>query len=302
MGEKDYYVCKRLKAFWDKNSLEAMKKKNKDKVYIVDGMERCGKSTWAIQQMCYIEPSLMDNMEEFCSRIVFTPEDFYKVCRTVKNGVIIFDEAFRGFASRSAMSKINKKLVLTLMEMGQHNNIVFIILPRIFMLDIYPAMLRSNALFNIYETKAGSRMWRYYNYRDKNKIYQAGTKKGWDYIFDSMIKDNFHGKFPAGKEFEAAYLKKKASTFQDIKNEEFITEEDDMGSKVAHMHDKLHLSYETIGETLGFSDGKARNLHRKWLSHHHVSSNIIASSAHRITPHKKEKEVPTNIDIGEEEE
>lgn len=294
---KQFYVSKRLKKFWERNSLANMKKKNKDKVYIVDGMERGGKSTWAIQQACWLEPSLMDNKEEFLSRIVFTPEDFYKVCRTVKNGVIIFDEAFRGFASRSAMSKVNKKLILTLMEMGQHNNIVFIILPRIFMLDIYPAMLRSNALFNIYESKSGNRFWRYYNYRDKNKIYQAGTKKGWDYIFDSRVKDPFRGKFPAGKEFEDAYLEKKASTFKDIKNEEFITEEDDLGVKINHMHEILHLSYEKIGDALGFSDGKARDTHKRWLNHHPLGNSYNNHSVNRITPIKKEKEVPSNIEI-----
>lgn len=271
---KEFYVCKRLKKFWEKNSLESMKKKNKDKVYIVDGMERTGKSTWAIQQACYIEPSLMDSPEKLVERIVFTPEEFYKVCRTIKNGVIIFDEAFRGFSSRSAMSKVNKKLILTLMEMGQHNNIVFIILPRVFMLDIYPAMLRSNALFNIYETKSGARMWRYYNYRDKNKIYQIGIKKGWDYVFDSRIKDRFRGKFPGGEEFEAAYLKKKSDTFKDIKNEEFMGEEDELAKKVANMHDNMGMSYEKIGEAFGFSDGKARNIHKRWLSNHHNNLNI----------------------------
>jgi len=254
----DYHVDPLLIGFWERNSLKNMYKKNKDKVYIIDGMERSGKSTFAIQQACVIEPSLLENPDKLCSRIVFSAEDFNKICRETKNGVIIFDEAFRGFASRSSMSRVNKKLIQTLMEMGQNNNIVFIVLPRVFMLDIYPAMLRSNALFNIYESrKDGKRHWRYYCYNDKNKIYQAGIKKGWNYIFDSKINGRFFGKFPGGEEFNKAYLAKKAIAFKGV-----IKSEDEyelLAKEVNNMH-KMGMTYEKIAEIKGFSTAKARFL------------------------------------------
>lgn len=266
----DYYVSPKLVAFWEKNSLKAMKKKNKDKVYIVDGMERTGKSTFAIQQACVLEPSLLESPEKMCERIVFSAEDFHKVCRETKNGVIIFDEAFRGLASRSSMSKINKKLIQTLMEMGQNNNIVFIVLPRVFMLDIYPAMLRSNALFNICENRRdGQRFWRYYNYRDKNKIYQIGIKKGWDYVFDSNIRDIFRGKFPGGDLFEKAYLEKKQKAFHQAHNDAFEEEAKTLGIEVVKLHDERGLSFEDIGDLKGFSHGKARLVYKKWANHQH---------------------------------
>jgi len=138
-----YHVDNKLVKLWTKNSLEEMNHKNSDKFYVVDGRERIGKSTWTIQQACYIDKKMRD-LKVFLSRICFTVDEFDHACKHVKNGVVIFDEAFRGLSSRSALSKTNKRLISTLMEMGQNNNIVFLVLPSFFMLDIYPAMLRSN--------------------------------------------------------------------------------------------------------------------------------------------------------------
>ncbi|MCK9371120.1 hypothetical protein M0R04_14505 [Candidatus Dojkabacteria bacterium] len=222
-GLFEYYISKRLRQHWDKNSLKEMKRTNQDRVYIVDGMERVGKSTWAIQQMCYLDEEAFKTPESFVSRIVFSPEEFAKAIVEVKNGVIVFDEAFRGLASRSSMSKVNKKLIQGLMEMGQNNNIVFIVLPRIWLLDIYPAMLRSHGLFNLYvDKKSGGRVWRGWNMHDKNVIYQMGAKKGWKYLIRSNFRDRSFAKFPGGSEYEKAYLAKKALAFREAQKEEKI--------------------------------------------------------------------------------
>lgn len=223
---KGYYLSPQLKLLWDKTSLEKMKKKNMDRVYIVDGRERLGKSTFAFQQGAYIDKKILSSPEEFCSRVCFTPEDFHEAVKNTKNGVIFFDEAFRGLSSRSAMSKVNKLIIQTLMEMGQHNNIVFIILPSVFMLDVYPAMLRSDGLFNIFEDrKSGKRCWRGYNRRDKNQIYQIGIRKGWNYFLPTRFRDWFFKKFPGGDEFEKAYLAKKAHALSGIGKRTAIEEE-----------------------------------------------------------------------------
>lgn len=225
-----YHVDDKLMKYWEKFGLEKLFKQNTDRFYIVDGRERAGKSTWTIQQACALDPDMKD-LDVFLSRICFTPEQFDYACKTVKNGVIIFDEAFRGFGSRSALSKTNKKLITTLMEMGQNNNIVFLVLPSFFMLDIYPAMLRSNALFNIYiDKKTGKRTWRGYNFGDKNKIYQMGLKKGWNYSFKTKFKGRFydnrkHTKFAGGMKFYLAYEKKKGEAFKEIKDKEDYTDD-----------------------------------------------------------------------------
>lgn len=226
MGQTLYYD-NRLYRYWQKNSLPILKKTNSDRVLPVDGRERTGKSMFVVQQAALIDPDMFKDIPTFLSRICFTPDEFFNAVRTVKNGVIIFDEAFRGFSSRSALSKTNKRLIQALMEMGQNNNIVFIVLPSFFLLDIYPAMLRSDALFNIYQDKKSKkRCWRAYNKSDKNKIYQMGIKKGWTYAFGSRLKGVFYNKFPGGEEYERAYLDKKHKALVEM-DKEYVNEEPD---------------------------------------------------------------------------
>lgn len=220
-----YHLSPPLENHWKGVNLKIMKKRNSDRVYIVDGMERSGKSWFAIQQAGALDKNMFKDPETFVSRICFTPKDFFDAVRNVENGVIIFDEAFRGFSSRSSISRTNKMLVQALMEMGQNNNIVFIVLPRIWLLDLYPAMLRSHGLFNIYvDRKSGRRVWRGYNYRDKNFLYQQGAKRSWKYTKTSF-QGNFYNKFPGGEEFEKAYLAKKKKALQEMDNIEKQKEE-----------------------------------------------------------------------------
>ncbi len=255
---EEYSVARRLIEFWDKNSLERMNKRNSDRVYIVDGRERSGKSTWAIQQMGYLEPEAFKDTETFLSRVCIDAEEFNQTARKIKNGVVIFDEGFRGFSSRSALSKTNKLLVQTLMEMGQNNNILFIVLPSFFLLDMYPALLRSNALFHIEENpKTRLRLWKGYNNADKNFMYRQGARKSWKYK-RTMFDGKFFGKFPGGKKYEKAYLKKKEEAFigmsLDSKEKEKFNPLADLGMyhiklkyKELKSLEKLRLHMETIG-------------------------------------------------------
>lgn len=221
-GPVSYHINDELKAHWDKNSIKNMQKNNQDRVYIVDGMERTGKSWWAIQQFAYLDPAALSSPEKFVSRICFTADEFFDAVRTVRNGVIVFDEAFRGFSSRASLSRTNKKLVQALMEMGQNNNIVFIVLPSFFLLDMYPAMLRSHGLFHIQiEKRTQRRVWYGYNRGDKNTIFTLGAKKGWTYKKKTHFKGYYFNKFPGGEEYEKAYLAKKRKSLieMDTKDE-----------------------------------------------------------------------------------
>jgi len=247
----EYHIDGAMLHLWERNSLQKMKHKNSDRVYIVDGRERIGKSLFTFQQMCAIEPELLESPEKLVSRICFTPDEFNKVARETKNGAFAFDEAFRGLSSRGAMSKINKKIVQTLMEMGQNNNIAFIVLPSVFLLDIYPAMLRSDGLFHIHESKKSKqRCFTGYNRQDKNRLYQIGLKKGWTYPFGSPFKGHFSKKFPGGEEFEKAYLKKKADALRNIDDAAF---EDKLVTIAKRMRDVEGKSWIEIGKSLGMS-------------------------------------------------
>lgn len=219
VGETSYHVSNFLLNHWKKNSLKIMKKQNSDRVYIVDGRERIGKSTFVFQQMGVIEPELFETPEKFLNRVCIDAFEFNKVARETKNGVVAFDEGFRGFSSRAALSKTNRILIQTLMEMGQNNNILFIVLPSVFLLDVYPALIRSDGLFHIRtDKKSKKRCWDGYNRGDKNQIYKEGARKGWRYK-RTLFRGNFYSKFAGGKAFEKEYLDKKQKAFAEISKE-----------------------------------------------------------------------------------
>jgi hypothetical protein len=208
-----YFIHPGLKVKWDKIRDGKLAKRDEDRVYIVDGRERIGKSLFAMQQACYIDPSMANDL----TRICFTADEFLSAIKKADPGqCVIFDEAFRGLSSRAALSKINKKIIQALMEVGQKNLVIFIVLPSFFMLDSYPAMLRSHALFHIAKDRGNRRYFKLYNFKKKGLLYRLGVKSGWSYKVPSKFKGNFYGKYPGGDEFEKVYRAKKAKSLDDM--------------------------------------------------------------------------------------
>jgi len=204
-----YHIDKKLQKRWDKLKDGQLVKKDEDRVYIVDGRERMGKSVFTLQQAKYINP-------DFCvDDVCFTPEEFLTKIRTAEKGsVIVFDEAFRGLSSKGTQSRVNKKIVQAMMEMGQRNLVVFIVLPTFFLLELYAAVLRSHALFHIYKDTQGKRAFRIYNYQKKSLLYRVGKKKGLSYAYPKVI---VRGKFfnTYGID-ENTYRKKKAKSLREM--------------------------------------------------------------------------------------
>jgi len=192
---------------------------SRSKLYVTDNWmvtHNTGKSLFTIQQAAYIDETILDDADgKVLPRICFTPEETLHAIRTSKSTkdkttVIIFDEAFRGLSSKSALSKTNKHIVQAMMEMRQNNLVLFIVTPSFFLLEMYPAILRSNALFHIGKSKSSKkRFFKAFNYRKKAKIYQIGIRKGWGYPQSTGFMGNFYNKYPGGDEFEARYRKKK---------------------------------------------------------------------------------------------
>lgn len=218
VGGISYYMNKHLKAMWDNIKDGKLKKLDEDRVYIVDGRERSGKSLFSIQQACYIDPSLINDL----SRITFTTEDTLKAIRNTvstntKTKVVIFDEAFRGLSSKSAISKVNKQIVQALMEMGQSNIVLFLNSPSFFLLETYPAVLRSSALFHIEKVKKSrKRFFKGYNEEKKGDLYRIGLRKGWKYNVKTNFRDWFFEKYPGGDDFERRYRAKKYKSLRDM--------------------------------------------------------------------------------------
>lgn len=254
----DYYIHNGLKKKWDSIKDGKLAQKDEDRVYVVDGRERSGKSLFSIQQVAYIDPTILDDEDEkILPRICFSSKEVLYAIRNTRSTkshtkVIIFDEAFRGMSSKSALSQENKRLVQAMMEMGQFNLVLFIVSPSFFLLEMYPAVLRSNALFHIKKDKKSQRrIFKVYNYNKKAMLYQIGIRKGWGYPIGTKQKGNFFNKYPGGDAFEIKYRKKKADSLKETNKEEtkihrWQTQRDTL-LKILH---EQGLSYSQIVEIL----------------------------------------------------
>lgn len=254
---KEYYIDRTLKEVWDKIRNGALAKKDEDRVYIVDGKERTGKSVFAIQQAAYLDKSFsVDN-------IVFTPDEFVQAIKKAKRGdAIVYDEAFFGLSSRSAIGNVNKMIVRCLMEVGQKNLIIFLVMPSFFELDKYAALHRAEALFHVHRRTDGKRgKVRVYNRGLLQKLYTIG-KKIHSYDFPkSYFSLEFFNQYPID---EQAYREKKGQSLWEEKK----TPAEDANEQVRQFLRwflNKYYSQDEIGEKTGVAQETI------WKSVHKVS-------------------------------
>jgi hypothetical protein len=179
-GNHRFHMDGYLKANLD-HSINEVKKRDFDRLILVFGRERFGKTTIATQMAVYCDPTFD------LSRVCFTPEQFLMAVETAdKFQSIVFDETMWGLSSRSAMTKINRYLIKIISEMGSKNLFVFMCIPSIFIMDWYIAVHRSNAGIYVYDrAKFGS-----YDYPTKKKLYLEGKK-----THSYNVSPNFIGRF-----------------------------------------------------------------------------------------------------------
>ncbi len=219
IGSKlDYYIEPRLKKdLLDEVIKQSLQKDDRDYVLVVDGAEGSGKSTLALQIGKYVDPSLD------LSRVCFDGDSFQKaIINSEKGQCVIFDEAFVGLSSRSAVSRMNNTIVSMMMQMRQKNLFIIIVLPSFFLLDKYVAMWRCKYLIHVYERKLRRGYFIGFSEKKKKTLYLLG-KKGFTYKFvRSRAKGRFYGKFSLGIEEEEQYRIKKAKAFERFSEEELI--------------------------------------------------------------------------------
>lgn len=205
-----YHIEDRLKANLDKSVVDALEKKDKDFVMVIDGIEGGGKSTLAFQIGRYVDPTLD------LSRVVFDAESFREAVLKAKKGqCIIYDEAFTGFSSRSALSGINRALVSLAMQMRQQNLFIIIVLPTIFLLDKYIALFRAKVLIHVYENKGIRGYFRVYPSKLKKLLIMNGAKT-FSYKVRTGFKGRFYGVFALGDEdYNKLYRSKKEKALQE---------------------------------------------------------------------------------------
>lgn len=209
--QKQYYIDKRLEKTINKTIIPSLMKNDKDYVIAIDGKEGSGKSTLALQIGKCVDPTLD------LSRVVFDAESFKEAIYKAKKGqVVIFDEAFTGLSSRSALSPVNKALISLMMQMRQKNLMVIIVLPTFFLLEKYVALFRTRFLIHVYENKGRRGYFRVYNSKKKKYLYlfgkktlSYGSKKDKHFVY-TRFKGKFYGKFALGdSSVEKKYRKKK---------------------------------------------------------------------------------------------
>ena len=161
-----------------------------------------------------------------------------------KHRCIIFDEAFRGFSSRAALSEINKLLIQLVMEMRQKNLCVFIVLPTFFMLEKYIALSRSAGLFHIYMNKLQRGYYVLFNKKNKQRLYLKGRR---DMNMNAIKYPNFRGRFMNKYPIdEKKYRSKKLKMFKQQVKEKA----EDKKGKFRKQRDLILLSvYEKFGLT-----------------------------------------------------
>lgn len=217
--------------------------KDEDRVWLVDGRERAGKSVFAMQLAAKLDPNFD------LSRVVYSSQAFKRAVLNARKGqAIIFDEAFKGLSSKGALSKINKLLTSLMMEMGQMNLFVFIVLPTFFELQRYVAVHRSQGLFHVYKKNGKRGFWKYYNQNQKLNLYMRSSYYRYEgkglpvpycrgRFFDQYVVD----------EVEYRRVKREALELvgEDVGSEEDVRlRERNICFKV--MHDDLKVSYRQI--------------------------------------------------------
>jgi len=122
----------------------AIHNKKQSAVCIVDGRSGMGKTTISFQMGGYMSENFsLDNVH-------FTPETFLEaLTKTNKGDTLVFDEAML-LSSRSALSAINKMIVVAMSMIRSKNLFIIFNVNSIFDLDKNLALSRADLLLNCY--------------------------------------------------------------------------------------------------------------------------------------------------------
>jgi len=207
-----------------KSNMDGMKEEiqqDDDKVLMIDGRERIGKSVFGMQIAWYMSDGKLE-LQDIC----LTAEEFQKRVKDCLNGTtIIFDECYLGMASADALSKYNRLLMKMLVTCGQKNLCLILILPSVFDISKYVALHRADALLHVFKHKGKRGHFAFYNAQKVKNLYIFG-KKFYSY---GKIHPNFHGKFSNHYTVnEAEYRKKKLESLTKLLS---MQEEDGVGAR-----------------------------------------------------------------------
>ena len=227
--DREYYMSQMLKDNLDLYK-KAVLKKNTSAVLIIDGRSGEGKTTLSMQVAGYLN-------DNFCiDDVCFTVEQFLNRLKQAKKGdVIIFDEAMV-ISSRSAMSLLNRAVVICMSQIRSKNIFVIFNINSIFDLDRNLSLHRADCLLHVYseDGRLGNR-GRYCVFPSRKavlqKLYMYG-KKYYSYARPKAVfVDKFFSHFLVDEE---EYEKRKQESIN-----KFIVKTTAKSSQVKIQRDKL---------------------------------------------------------------
>jgi DNA-binding XRE family transcriptional regulator len=214
----------------------AIHNKKQSVVTIVDGRSGMGKTTISFQMAKYMSESFsLDSVH-------FTPEDFLEaLTHTQKGDTLVFDEAML-LSSRSALSAINKMIVIAMSMIRSKNLFIIFNVNSVFDLDRNLALSRADLLLNCYGDSL----------TDKGKF--IAFFKGVD------GRDRIKELYINGKKYYS-YAHPKGNFFTTFSSE-FVVDEDKYEEK---KQIGVNTFLKSSKKTLGDKDRKSRDLYIKYL-------------------------------------
>lgn len=221
------------------DNVKKVMKKGWDVIFLIDGIEGCGKSTLSFICGWYITEGklTLTNICEGSSNAV-------DKLRTLPDGsVLIIDEGSLLFASKDVMRKEQRRLEKVLQVIRQKQMCLIIVAPSFFNLNRYVSVDRTRFLLHVYTDRNLQRgRFTYFSQKKKNLLYSIGKK---NYNSYAKPKSDWIGQFASFAPFGSEYDKmKKKALFDalDDKKVEIKSELDIRREVVANISNNLPIT------------------------------------------------------------
>ena len=213
-----------------------------DYFLVIEGEERTGKSTLALQIGKYIDPNFsIDN-------IAFDGEQFREKLKNAKHGsVLIFDEAGTALFSRESQDELQRILVKAFMTMGVKNLFIVLLIPAFLFLDSYLRKQRGQSLIKVYYKKNANGVRERGYFRSYNKF---GMRKIAMQRHYGGVNPSYWGRFTSYNplpEYKAISTKWKLNFDIETTKDKKLKELDKKYFKTLKQRDKLILSLSKLG-------------------------------------------------------
>lgn len=259
-NEREYY----LDGYLNKLLLglkNAVLNKATSAVIVVDGRSGMGKTTISIQIAFQLDPNFNLN------KIYFEPGGFLEDLASANKGsCLIFDEAML-LSSRSALSEINKMVIMAMALIRSKQLFVIFCVNSIFDLDRNLALSRADLLIHVFGSNLIDRGHFSTYFKPKGQfecriktLYLLG-KKMYSY---SRPSPNFHGKFYIPflvdeKEYEAR-KQESINKFLTMGGSKLIKRDAYLFNIIIYMKESLGYNVLKISEIFGCTDRTIYNL------------------------------------------